>query len=60
MECKYCHMRMAPFYICKKTGVQLKKEPEILGCNIDGKMTLPDGRVVVVGLPKPRETEVEK
>jgi len=53
-------MRMVPFYICKKTGAHLKKEPEILGCNINGKMTLPDGRIVVVGPPKPREPEVDK
>lgn len=51
---------MVPFYVCKKTGAQLKKYPEIMGCNVNGKMTLPDGRIVVVGSSEPREIEVEK
>lgn len=50
-------MRMVPFFLCKKTGALLKTEPEITGCNIDGKMTLPDGKVMIVGLPRGLETD---
>ncbi len=41
-------MRMVPFFLCKNNGALLKTEPEIMGCNIDGKMTLPNGKGCVV------------
>jgi len=31
-------MRMVPFFVCKKTGAFIKVYPEIIGCNIDGKL----------------------
>ena len=58
MICSDCTLRMVPFFICTRGGKlrQLKdKSTELTGCNIDGKMTLPDGSVHVAFPPNRRQ-----
>lgn len=51
---------MVPFFICTRSGGlrQIKdKFTELTGCNIDGKMTMPDGSIRVVLPPLSRSGE---
>ena len=38
MKCENCPYRMTPFFVCKKYKWNLKEDPEVIGCAIDGEL----------------------